>query len=142
MAWDALLVFLQMFLTLLSMPFKFCRCFTEQISSPVFQCVACDTVHLIQQHDSMKSPSLLCLVFPSTRSCQHLRFRQFRGLCNCNMNFIKNCLFIFLSCSFEAFWLEVQSVSALQPPVNMWLCQDIHVVASVSFLCELLCTSP
>ena len=29
------------------MPLKFCRCFSEQTCALVFQCVACDTIHLI-----------------------------------------------------------------------------------------------
>ena len=32
--------------------FKFCRCFIEQTASLVFQCVACDTIHLILDETS------------------------------------------------------------------------------------------
>ena len=42
---NTLSIFLQMLVTL---PLKFCRCFIEQTFSLVFQCVACDTVHLIR----------------------------------------------------------------------------------------------
>ena len=31
--------------------------------SQVFQCVACDTIHLIQEHNLMRSSGLLCLIF-------------------------------------------------------------------------------
>ena len=47
------------------LPLKFCRCLIEQTSSLVFQCVACDTIHLIQ-YCNLRRPGLLCLIFEST----------------------------------------------------------------------------
>ena len=124
-------IFLQVLVILPWMLLKFCRCFMEQTSSVVFQCVACDTVHLTQEHNLMRSPSLLCLMFESTHSFPHFRSRHFGSLCNCNMNFITSCLLVFLSCSFEACLVEVPSVSALVLPVNVWLCQHIPITESV-----------
>ena len=49
-----------------------------------FQCVACDTIYLIQKHNLMRDPGVL------------------GGLCNCNMHFITSCLLTVLSRSFEA----------------------------------------
>ena len=64
------------------MSLKFHIYFTAQTSSPVFQCVACDTIDLLQQHNGMRSPSLLCPTLKSTYSCQHFRSRHFRGPCS------------------------------------------------------------
>ena len=47
------------------------------------------------------------------------------------MNFMTTCLLIFLSCSFEACLLEVQSLSALLLPINMLPCQYIPIIVSV-----------
>ena len=80
---------------------KFCRCFTEQTASPIFQCVTSDTIHFIQQHNLMRRPGSLCLIFESTHSFPHFHSGPFGSLCNCNMNFITTCLLTFLSCSSE-----------------------------------------
>ena len=48
------------------MSLKLHRCFKEQTSSLVFQCVACDTVHFVQSYNLMRRPGLLCLIFEST----------------------------------------------------------------------------
>ena len=61
----------------------------------------------------MRCPGLLCMMLESTHSFQHFRSRHPGSLCNCNMHLITRCLLIFLSCSFEACLLEVQSLSAL-----------------------------
>ena len=116
---NTLLILLQMLLIFPLKLLKFRRCFTEQTASLVFQCVACDTFHLIHLHNLMRSPSLVHLMFESTLSFPHIRSGHFGGLYNCNMNFTKRCLLVFLSCSFEACLSEVQSVSALLLPVNM-----------------------
>ena len=107
----------------------FRHCFTQQTLFLVFQCVACDTMHL-------------CLIFESTHSVQHFRSGHVDGLCNCTMNFITSCLPIFLSCPVKACLLEVQSRTALLMPLNMLLCQCIPIVVSVCFLCEVAGTSP
>ena len=121
---NAMQMFLQMFVTLPLVPWKFCRCFTEQTSpSLVFQRVACDTIHHSQVPELMRCPGLLCFVFDSIHSFEHFRPGHFGGLCNCNMNFITNWLFTCSSCSFEACLLEVLSVSALFLPVNLLLCK-------------------
>ena len=142
MAQNYLLIFLQMFVTLPLMSLWFCWCFTEQTSSLVFQRVACDAIHLIQYHNSMRSPDLLGLIFGGTDSSPHFRSRHFGSVCNCNMNFITSCLLVFLSCSVEACLLEVQSLSAFLLPINMLLCQTNPTSVSVCFLCEVTCTSP
>ena len=90
----------------------------------------------------MKRPGLLCLIIESTQSFPHFHSRHFGSFCNCNMNFITSCLLKFLSCSGEACLLEVQSVSALLLPVNMFLCPYFTKIVRVCFLCEVTCTSP
>ena len=89
----------------------------------------------------MRSRGSLCAIFKSAHSSKHFRSRLVRCLCNCNMNFITSCLVVFLSCSFEACLLKVQSVSALFTPIYALLCRHISVIMSVCFLCEVLCTS-
>ena len=76
-------------------------------------------------------PVLHCLIFESLHSCLHFRCRHFGGLCKFSMNFITGCMLGFLSCSFEACLLEVQSVSAVLLPVTCWF-------ANLSSICELL----
>ena len=48
------LLLLKMSMTSFLMPLKFCICFTEQISSLNFQCVAGDSTYLVQQNDLME----------------------------------------------------------------------------------------
>ena len=141
-ACNTLLIILQMLVTLPLMPFKFCRCFIEQTSSLVFQRVACDTIHLIQQCNLMRRPGLLCLIFERTHSFPLLQSRNFGSLCKCNMNYITSCSLKFLSCSFEACLLEVQSVSVLLLPANTLLCQYIPKIVSGCFHCDVPCASP
>ena len=45
-----------MFLILPLMSLSFCFWFTDQISSLDFQCVTCDTIHLVQCGGLMRSP--------------------------------------------------------------------------------------
>ena len=56
---------------------------------------------------------------------------DFESLCNRSMKFITSYLLIFLSCSFEACLLEVQSMTAFLLPVNMLLCQFVAILVSV-----------
>ena len=136
-----LLVFLKIFLALLSMSLKFCIFFVEQITSLEFQCVACDFIHLARQNDLMRRDVQEC----SARCSRALiiaifRSRHVRGSCNCNMNFIASRLLILLSCF--ACLLKVQLFSAFFSPENMSFCQQILVIVNVCFFCEVLCISP
>ena len=71
----------------------------------------------------------------------HFRSGHSGNLCNCNMNFITTCSVMFLSCPSEACMLEVQSVCALFPPVNMLFFQYLLMSVSFCFHCEVTCTS-
>ena len=117
-----LLTFLQMLLTF---TLKFCQCLIEPTSSLVFQCVACDTFHLIQERNLVRRPSLLCLISETTHYLPRFHSGHFGSFCNCNMNFLTSCFLVLSSCPFEG--LLVGSSKRFLP-VNMLLSQYFPVL--------------
>ena len=129
MALNVLLVFKKMSMTLL----KFRFCFNEQNSCLFYQCVARDTLHLIQQHDLMRRSRIALHDVREHPFLAAFPLWTLLGLVLLQLEFHReSSLLILLCCPFDAG--KFKNVSPLLPQVSMLLCQQIPMKSSAQLL--------